>query len=180
MNTENQNDQLHSGFDWIGLVVLISTLEGILLSLANETLGCITFPLFLVSLLILIRYFRRYNWKNVTLALFVFFTLHPVRILFHWWMNPVVYGFAAIISLILLLLHLNQNSWKNNVTPILISCILFFGWQTVVSDSEVKHCYVDDIRWNYYFVCKTSGNNYQQIEHLPIGMKGYCYYCPWY
>ncbi len=170
----------HSRFDWIGLVALLVGIEiPIRLFAASAFDGLLLQVLIVACLLILCVFVRHYNWKNFLIAILLISVTHPIRVITNWWVNPLLFGVATIICLLLMIRIIQKQAWKNGIVALLLICTLLSGWQTLVSTSEVGHCFIDDIRWTKYFACPESGG-YQQIESSPIGMQGYCYYCPWY
>lgn len=178
---KGKNDTPYPQFDWIGLIALLIGIEIPIRILEDTRInGVLLQSLLLICLLLLIVSVRRYDWKNIAIALLIICSVHPVRIIFHWWMNPIVFGIVTFICLFVLIYIIRKWGWKNDLTALLLFCFLLSGFQILVSTSEVGHCFVDDIRWTHYFYCETTHGQYQQIESLPIGMQGYCYYCPWY
>ena len=65
------------------------------------------------------------------------------------------------------------------IVVVMLACTVLSGLHGLISLSEIDNCWVEDIRYTQLIVCD-SGGQYQQIESLPVGMQGYCYYCPWY
>ena len=178
----NANDnQLHTQFDWIGLIALLIGFDGSIRLLADTNFnGLLLQILILGCLLILIICIRHYNWKNILVALLLIGTIHPMRFIFQWWINPIIFGVTLLICLIFMARIIRNYTWKNRLTALLLVCSLTSGWQMVTSAAEINHCYIDDMRWTHFFYCEPTNGQYQQIESLPIGMQGYCYYCPWY
>lgn len=150
--------------------------------LATPEIGGILLVLpILACLVTLIIFVRRYDWKNGAAALvFICALLNPIRLIFQWWLNPILFGLVTVVCLLLLVRYIRQYYWKNYLLALLIICTLLAGGQTLQSTLEVGHCGIEDIRWTRYFYCEPTTQGYQQIESLPIGMAGYCYYCPWY
>ena len=162
-------------FDWVGLVAL---LIGVAIPIKLlKGLECFI----ALCLLILVCFIRHYDWKNVTIALIMIFTLFsPIRVIEDWGVNPVVYGSVTAISFLLIIYSVRVDGWKSIVTALFVVCALLSVRQTMISASEVNTCYVEDNRWTNYYWCEASRTGYQQIESTPIAMHGWCYYCFWY
>ena len=105
-----------------------------------------------------------------------FFSLRFISV---WWINPILYGVITIACFYVMVRFVWYHRWKHLIVIIMFICTLLSSWNSLVSLSEIGNCWVEDIRYTQLIVCK-NGNKYQQIESLPIGMRGYCYYCPWY
>jgi hypothetical protein len=173
-----QNDK--SGFRWVGLITLLIGIKVQLRALEMPIGGLPLLFFIFIPLSLLLVFIRQYDWKNISVAVLLICTLSPVRVIFHWWLNPVLNGLAGFVCLIVLIRFIQRSGWKHGLVALLVLCVLLTGWQAAISASEVGQCYIDDIRWTHYFYCQSTGGQYQQIESLPIGMQGYCYYCPWY
>jgi hypothetical protein len=170
-------------FDWIGLVALIIGIDGTISVLARLPLdgGRMLILRLLICFVICIVFIRRYDWKNIAAALLLVCAwFHPIRFIFHWWLNPLLFGLATTICLVLLIRITQRYPWKNYVTAFLILCTLLSARHTVISVLEVGNCGIEDRRWTIAYRCSITNTGYQQIEALPVGMTGYCYYCPWY
>jgi len=165
----------HREFDWIGFAVLLVGLNVSIWSLGHD--GCSSVICFLVMLV----FIRRLDWKNVFTALVVTITLfHPIRFIYDWSQNPIMYNVIAAVCILLLIVFIHQYGWKHFAILLFLACSLLSSHQAMVSASEVGSCYVEDRRYNEYFYCMKNKRGYQQIQSLPIGMRGWCYYCAWY
>ena len=103
----------------------------------------------------------------------------PLRILSHWWLNPILYGLLALVCVFVTFRFISLYHRKRVIMILMVVCIALSVWQSLTSLSEIDNCWVEDNRYTQLFLCD-SGGWYQQIETLPIGMQGYCYHCPWY
>jgi len=119
----------------------------------------------------------RYYWIifGVLLISFAF----PVRILSNWWINPILYGLLTLACFLTMSRFIRRYYWKQMIVVVMLACTVLSGLHGLISLSEIDNCWVEDIRYTQLIVCD-SGGQYQQIESLPVGMQGYCYYCPWY
>lgn len=189
MKQKLKNEDHLSQFDWLGLGALLFGIEIPIRLLASTLWNEAILQIFLIAcLVVLIVFISRYDWKNISVALLLICTIHPVRIMpiyevrviSSWWANSIFYTIVTLICILILMYGVQRYRLKNNLIFLLVVCGLLSGWQAVVSTMEVGHCYVDDLRWTHYVYCETTHMGYQQIERLPIGMRGYCYYCPWY
>lgn len=169
-------------FDWFATFVLWLGIESILI--VSETIIMSRFYLFLIiviiSWLLVIRFYRRYDWKNISIAfILVISTFHPIRFIYAWQLNPIFYGMLTLITI--WLVHIFRNyEWKNYIAILLLFLTLATGWQTIISVQEIGNCHLEDRRWNELYCCSATGECYQQIQQLPVAMSGWCYYCLWY
>jgi hypothetical protein len=176
MQSGNQLDTAQAPFNWTGLLVLLVSINASIGSLT--TLYWIVLPAAVVSL---IAFRHHLNLKNALIALSLTITVfHPVRLLFDWWLNPVLYGVITLALLLVLLRVSKPGRWKNYTTALLLVCMLLSGKETFAGISEVGTCRLEDVRYNQHLYCGSSARGYQQIASLPIGMVGWCYYCFWY
>lgn len=181
---DDAKKKINPSFDWVGLFALLIGIELPLLALGY--LFMLPLPTvvlkFMIILppLILVIFIKRYTKQNIFVALvLIICTLHPIRVLEYWWLNPIIYGVVTAITLFLTWRTVTSTSWKQSFSILLMICTLLLANQTVESLNEVGKCVIDDNRWTDYYGCQT-GNWYQQIQSLPIGMQGWCYYCPWH
>jgi hypothetical protein len=162
-------------FDWVGLAAL---LIGIAIPIQLLERAEYLIPL---CLLILVRFVRRYDWKNTVITLIIVFTLfYPIRMIEDWSVNTVLYGVITAISFLLIIYAVRVYGWKSLVTGLFILCVLLSLTQTIASAVEVDTCHIEDIRWTKYYSCEATGMGYQQIASTSLAMQSWCYYCFWY
>ena len=183
MKQKRKKEYSEPKFDWFSFFVLWLGIEATLL--ANAVTFNPLFYLFLAiavfSWLLVIRFYRRYDWKIIGAAfILVISSIHPIRFIYDWRLNPIVYGVLALICIICFVYIFRNYRWKNYIAVLMLFLTLSTTWQTLISVQEIGNCYLEDRRWNEYYVCSVTGNGYQQIQHLPVGMSGWCYYCLWY
>lgn len=187
MNLKNDDSKkkISPSFDWLGLFALIIGIKvpiwvmGYLVMFPNDEF--ILRSIVLVSLWTLIAFINRYNKKNIFVAsILIICIFHPIRFLNQWWVNPIIYGLVTCCCLTLTWHTIKRTDWRHSFSILLMVCTLLLASQTVESFNEVGNCDIEDQRWNYVYACRDSGNWYQQIQSLPIGMQGWCYYCPWH
>jgi hypothetical protein len=179
MQSENPFNVLHASFNWTGLFVLLVSVNVTIWAIWSlTTLYRVVLPISFLSLIV----FRHHlNLKTVLIALLLTITVfHPVRFLFDWRLNPISYGIIMLLCLIALLRVSKERKWKDYMTALLLICVLLCGKEMLLSVSELETCWLEDVRYNQQFYCESTARRYQQIESLPIGMDGWCYYCFWY
>jgi len=176
---KKKRSEPRSSLNWIGIIALVITLQGMVLSLILPFLLCSV--IILPIALFMIWKFRYLTWQNLLASVVLIVCwVNPVRSLYDWWLNPVFYGLITIGCVVVLGALILRNNWKNQAASILLVCSLASGWQIVKSSSEIGQCYVEHPIKTDMFICHNNHRSYQQIENLPIGLAYWCWYCPWH
>ena len=144
MKHKNDNKQKSdsSKFDWLGLFALLIGIEMPVLALGYlfmSPLPVIVLQLMIIlPPIILIAFIKRYTKENIFVALvLIICTLHPIRILEYWWVNPLIYGVATTMVLFFTWRTVRRTSWKQSFSILLMICTLLLANQTVESFNDV-------------------------------------------
>jgi hypothetical protein len=125
---------------------------------------------------------RRYWWIFGILAILLLITLpFPIRILYWWELNSILYGLIALACLLATVRFIQRFHWKRRIVIMMLICNLLVGFQTYAS-TRITHfdnnqCEsVDDrlITWTYCEIpCLASVAGYVSIGDLPIAIEMY-------
>lgn len=142
---DDAKEKINPSFDWVGLFALLMGIELPLLALGY--LFMLPFPtivlkfMIILPLLILIIFIKRSTKQNIFVAfVLIICTLHPIRVLENWWLNPIIYGVVTAITLFLTWRTVKRTSWKHSFSILLMICTLLLANQTVESLNEVGSC----------------------------------------
>lgn len=183
MKGKRKNSQIELRFDYFATFILWLGIESTLLAshMTIVTLFYLFFTVAVISWLVVLGFYRRYNWKNISVAVvLIISTIHPIRFIYYWQLSPIFYGMLTLICAICFIYIFRNYRWKNYIAVLMLFLTLSAAWQTVISVQEIGNCYEEDRRWNELYCCSGTHDCYQQIQHLPLGMSGWCYYCLWY
>lgn len=137
MQEKSKHEELK--LDWVGFFALLIGI-GMPMTLLEIPSIQLWLQVFFIVIFgfVLLAFIRRYNWSNIAVALMLLGTLYPVRFIFHWWINPIVYSVLGIFYLLSFIRTGRQYSWKHTVVVLMLICALLAGFQAAKSTLELE------------------------------------------